>query len=49
MTATVSGDALPEERQTEILRRLSHHGRVAASELAALLVVPCLGVGSIFA
>jgi DeoR/GlpR family transcriptional regulator of sugar metabolism len=34
-----SGDALPEERQVEILRRLSHHGRVVASELAALFVV----------
>lgn len=28
------GDALPEERQREILRRLNNHGRVVASELS---------------
>ena len=39
MSAVVSGDALPEERQAEILRRLSHHGRVVASELAAIFEV----------
>jgi DeoR/GlpR family transcriptional regulator of sugar metabolism len=33
------GEALPGERHAEILRRLSQHGRVVASELAALFVV----------
>jgi DeoR/GlpR family transcriptional regulator of sugar metabolism len=37
--SAVSGDALPGERQAEILRRLNQHGRVVASELATVFVV----------
>jgi DeoR/GlpR family transcriptional regulator of sugar metabolism len=34
MSVSAVGDALPGERQREILRRLSEHGRVLAAELA---------------
>src|ERR1700728_3403779 len=34
-----SADALPEERQREILRRLNSHGRVVAAELAAAFAI----------
>jgi DeoR/GlpR family transcriptional regulator of sugar metabolism len=39
MSATVAGDALPGERQREILRRLSERGRVLAAELATEFAV----------
>lgn len=39
MNAAASGEALPEERQAEILRRLGERGRVHASELAAVFRV----------
>jgi len=39
MNAATSAEALPGERQAEILRRLNQHGRVFASELAAVFVV----------
>jgi DeoR/GlpR family transcriptional regulator of sugar metabolism len=39
MSAPAPGDALPGERQREILRRLSERGRVLASELAAEFAV----------
>ena len=34
-----SADALPEERQREILRRLNSHGRVVAAELATAFAI----------
>ncbi len=39
MSATPAGDALPGERQQEILRRLKDRGRVLAAELAAEFAV----------
>jgi len=39
MSGAASGDALPEERQREILRRLTRHGRVVAAQLAAVFAV----------
>jgi DeoR/GlpR family transcriptional regulator of sugar metabolism len=37
--SVAAGEAMPGERQAEILRRLEQHGRVVAAELAAVFVV----------
>ena len=37
--SSAPSEALPEERQREILRRLNSHGRVLAAELSTALAV----------